>query len=570
MFTKRKESDSILRVLPYTIPESNNLTILSKLKGLGGSESKDTIRQNTVATIPVPKEIDVAELIRQNTQKLLVAKASVYQKSTQGLVGDSEVDDQDVIIDDSDEPRLFVSIEKLYPKNLKDQLSILIIQNFPNVKKLAIEKILKKLTSSKFVWSLFDYEYIENQSIYVKFTSILDARAFIRRYNGKLGGILGNDNIELIADESISEYYKDEENEGEDNDDTEKEGRDNNNGSPVSESTGSAIKQILNTKQHVSKTDDSQEVSQYYGNYKVDNAELVDVPNNMKEAIVKDIIKFRSSVLIIEKQNRMKDLEKERQNTKLRLQKFTQDIKEANDEMVDDSNQQASTIEIDQFDDLNDEEYQKYLLDKSQEEMDSKYQQKLLEIKKLELQEKHSLTKKLATLQDYETNLLDNKIKYIDDLRDVDNYDKNSSLPSIIQLYLKNHSQYMKLRSQKRSLEEIQDAKDAKDELEENKRKQPESIKTNVKLAAKPKPKVSQIDVNLFLVDQVKNLYKKVEELVEEYLGIKDEYLVDTINQNLKVNDLSSKDTLVAELTEVLDEDAVNLVDDLYNYIHAI
>ena len=40
----------------------------------------------------------------------------------------------------------------------------------------------------------------------------------------------------------------------------------------------------------------------------MDNNDLIDIPNNMKENIIKDIIKFRSRMLLIEKNNERKKL----------------------------------------------------------------------------------------------------------------------------------------------------------------------------------------------------------------------------------------------------------------------
>lgn len=572
---KTGDSGNIQRVLPYSVPDTNNDMILNKLKPINREEIKK-IRQNTIATIPIPKQLDVSELISHNTDKLFLVKHLVYQKSVSLVQGDSNID-ANVITTEVNEPRFFVHIDKLYPQNLQDQLCIVIIQNFPNIERLAIETILKKLTNCKFVWSYFEYEFIENQSIFVKFTTIDDSRTFYKRFHEKLPQILQNNNIRIILDSTIENYFETNndnhtnDNNGDDNDhttDNNENGEDDN--FLIPESTISSIKLLLNTKRvEGSKTvEDSTEVSQYYRNYKVDSAELVDVPNNMKESIVKDIIKFRSSVLILEQQNRKKELERERQNTKLRLKKFTEDIKEANDEMIiNDTNEYDRVKSIDQFEDLNDQEYEKYLADKANEENEYKYQEKLIEMKKAELNEKQYLTKKLNSLKDYESNLLDNKIKYIDDLRDLNIDQKNSSLPSILHLHLKNYSQYLKLRSQKRSLEEILDAKDEKEELEETKRKQPEPIKANLKVTSKPKLVIPVVDIKELLVDQTDKLNKKIEQLVEEYLGVKDEYLVDTIKEHLKDNNLSARDMLIAELTEILDDDAVNLVDDLHSYI---
>ena len=65
-------------------------------------------------------------------------------------------------------------------------------------------------------------------------------------------------------------------------------------------------------------------------------------------------------------------------------------------------------------------------------------------------------------------------------------------------------------------------------------------------------------------------LNDKIIELVEEYLGVKDEFLVQVINDNLQNSSLSKKKELIEELVEVLDEDSENLVNDLWKYIEKL
>ena len=52
----------------------------------------------------------------------------------------------------------------------------------------------------------------------------------------------------------------------------------------------------------------------------MDNNDLIDIPNNMKENIIKDIIKFRSRMLLIEKEQRKKEIEMERIKTKYHIE----------------------------------------------------------------------------------------------------------------------------------------------------------------------------------------------------------------------------------------------------------
>ena len=65
-------------------------------------------------------------------------------------------------------------------------------------------------------------------------------------------------------------------------------------------------------------------------------------------------------------------------------------------------------------------------------------------------------------------------------------------------------------------------------------------------------------------------IHDKINALVEEYLGIQDDFLVDVIKQHIEVNNFGGKAVLVQDLVEVLDEDAGNLVNDLYSFAESI
>lgn len=58
--------------------------------------------------------------------------------------------------------------------------------------------------------------------------------------------------------------------------------------------------------------------------------------------------------------------------------------------------------------------------------------------------------------------------------------------------------------------------------------------------------------------------------MVENSLGIKDEFLIQVINENLETFNLNNKQELIDELIQVLDEDAESLVNELWEYIETI
>ena len=66
------------------------------------------------------------------------------------------------------------------------------------------------------------------------------------------------------------------------------------------------------------------------------------------------------------------------------------------------------------------------------------------------------------------------------------------------------------------------------------------------------------------------SLQEKIVELVEDSLGIKDEFLIQVINENLEASNLDNKQELIDELVQVLDEDAESLVNELWDYIETM
>ena len=66
------------------------------------------------------------------------------------------------------------------------------------------------------------------------------------------------------------------------------------------------------------------------------------------------------------------------------------------------------------------------------------------------------------------------------------------------------------------------------------------------------------------------SLQEKIVELVENSLGIKDEFLIQVINENLEASNLDNKQELIDELVQVLDEDAESLVNELWDYIETM
>lgn len=100
----------------------------------------------------------------------------------------------------------------------------------------------------------------------------------------------------------------------------------------------------------------------------------------------------------------------------------------------------------------------------------------------------------------------------------------------------------MKFRSKKRSLEEQQDELDRSQDHQP----QPQLEEQQKPIIKQDQPVVKKLKVESIIINELSKdlkskLNDKIIELVEEYLGVKDEFLVQVINDNLQNSNLSKK-----------------------------
>lgn len=554
-------SKNIIEISPYSIPDKNHHKLFSILKPL--SSTPFSITSIQPLKLPVYKSINFKDILESNNQKFIkTSSISSTSKNHEDIVVEEEVEN-------------LIELSQFLPKNLKDQVTTIIIENFPNIKRIAIEKILKILVGNDFKWTMLDYEFIETKLILIRFKTVEGLKEFMDHHE------LNNETFKdvRIRFDPTSLIV----------------GTSSSTKSCTKSSSTSSINLILE-QNHEKKsaktgTEDLDKVLNYYSKYRIDANELIDVPSHMKDLIIQEIIKFRSKVLIIERDNRRKEIERERLIRKNKLQKIFEGIKEVKNVNQDDVVEEE---EEDELDDLDEEEYLEYLDMEESNRLEKIYTEKLNSMKSLETTE-NNLRDKLAALKRDEDSLLDNKLNYIEDIKNEEKFATETSpgtqahsyhdthsmhIQTLARSYYKNHSQYLKIRNQKRTAEELQDAKDVEDELSERKeterainflsnfKKQKKEEVNDVEKEEESDDKTttnfSYSDLSSDLRDK---LGKKIIDLVEEYLGIKDDFLLDVINESLATNNLNGKKELVEDLTEVLDEDSVNLVEDLWKFI---
>lgn len=606
--------NSIEYVNPYSLSQTINSDLISILDPNGSTTS--IIKPQLNYQIPIFKSIDVSNLIDLNNTKIQTqtnetrinkAKDSSDDHQNNPLSKDYDTSGENIVggIDDIVEDiKLYVSIDKLKPENFQNQLTTIIINQFPtNLKSNLIEQLLKMLMNlKKFVWSFINHELIDLKLIFIKFDQLKDLKWFLLTYRDHISQLIPN--VTIITNDKVNEYL----NNNKDSSLAKVEP------SKITDNLKAKINLIINNPINYTKgkknsgTEDLDQVLDSYSNYKVDNNDLIDIPNNMKENIIKDIIKFRSRMLLIEKEQRKKEIEMERIKTKNKLKELFEGIKENSTDSTTRkaTNKAAVGVNIspkvshrDEYEDMNDKEYEEFIAVEERNKLNDQYNKKLKSFQNNQHAEYIKLTNKLKSLQNYESDLIDNKLKYIDNLK---NYQTNGSA----HLYTHNYSDYLRMRSQKRSLEETKDAEDVKQELEEIKKNGGQVASTNTNTNTKPSTyssgvselattsvetpkstttttndttdepvaKKSKLAKEIIIIDlppTVKqSLQEKIVELVENSLGIKDEFLIQVINENLEASNLDNKQELIDELVQVLDEDAESLVNELWDYIETM
>ncbi|KGR16048.1 U1 small nuclear ribonucleoprotein component SNU71 [Candida albicans L26] len=608
--------NSIEYVNPYSLSQTINSDLISILDPNGSTTS--IIKPQLNYQIPIFKSIDVSNLIDLNNTKIQTqtnetrinkAKDSSDDHQNNPSSKDYDTSGENIVggIDDIVEDiKLYVSIDKLKPENFQNQLTTIIINQFPtNLKSNLIEQLLKMLMNlKKFVWSFINHELIDLKLIFIKFDQLKDLKWFLLTYCDHISQLIPN--VTIITNDKVNEYL----NNNKDSSLAKVEP------SKITDNLKAKINLIINNPINYTKgkknsgTEDLDQVLDSYSNYKVDNNDLIDIPNNMKENIIKDIIRFRSRMLLIEKEQRKKEIEMERIKTKNKLKELFEGIKENSTDSTTRkaTNKAAVGVTIspkvshrDEYEDMNDKEYEEFIAVEERNKLNDQYNKKLKSFQNNQHAEYIKLTNKLKSLQNYESDLIDNKLKYIDNLK---NYQTNG----LAHLYTHNYSDYLRMRSQKRSLEETKDAEDVKQELEEIKKNGGQVASTNTNTNTKPSTyssgvselattsvetpkstttttttndttdepvaKKSKLAKEIIIIDlppTVKqSLQEKIVELVENSLGIKDEFLIQVINENLEASNLDNKQELIDELVQVLDEDAESLVNELWDYIETM
>ncbi|CCE72771.1 Piso0_000365 [Millerozyma farinosa CBS 7064] len=583
----RNMGNYVNTVSPFSVPSNNHHGLLSQLKCLANYPEFDQVDEKelnkVIQSIPVSKEENTDQIIESNSYKIYSGENSSRRSTGHKIQGNHNAEEQSDETDNEDDAKLsnFIELEKFLPQSFKDQLTTVVVKNFPNLRLALIEKVFKNLltscpVNSSFDWSLINIEHIDHKVVFIRFHHVNTTVWFYKNIREHLQESIQGINITFDSNlESDIANMKE---------------FDSGAGSIQRESLQVDLQKILlnnRNYENVSKIrgmEDLDQAMQYYSSYKVDPSELIDVPKDMQDKIVDEIVKFRSKVLSIERERRKQEIERERILAKNRLQRIFEGTKEAGDEMIIDDIEAVQAIqddkqEISEYENLTEEEYISLIEQKEKEALENTYNEKVEIFSSKELNERNRLREEHQALREYETSLIEKKAAFIGELKSFQDYklddlDQYNNLDRHkIKLYYTEYSEYLRLRAQEKAEEENRDKKDIDEEaLELSASNNAQNFLSSFKTELKPSRDVEQnttTDVIVSSLDKatLDKVKTKIGDLIEEYLGVKEDVLIEYVYDFVITNNLTKQNELVEELSETLDEDSVTVVSKLYDYI---
>ena len=520
----------ISSIEPYNVQTDKNSALLSLL----GTTETTYIRSRH--RIPIPANVDFSSIIKANNSKIL-NNTNDIPKDPQGTQTSEEVSQVEHVSQNLT-LSLFVNVNDFLPSNFQEQVCTVTIKNFPVVLELATESVLMHFfDKTKFSWSIIENSNIENRLIFIRFSSIDHLRWFLAK--NVQHGFHEAFGAQVYTEPLAGEYLKD-----------------------LPEEPFSASLAPIRALLAASKADKGDDAGlDYYNKYKVDEQELIEVPKDLKEDIKRDIIRFRTKVLKDEKENRRKEAEAERIRTKNKLKSLFLDAVKQDDEPVD-----TPMTESAEHEEMDDAQYDAFLKEESAKKYHDLYQTKVSALDELEKSQRAVLAANLERERSYEKQVLDSKLQILQQWKNFDDEKIDPDLPARFRLYYTNHPEYLRLRAKEREQEEALDAADEEAEKKELAAHENASqflssfVKENVTENTPTKNSVSNV---VFANLDTESLRSKICDLVEEFLGVKEDFVIDFIYKHLIAHNFEKNQELIDELTEILDEDAVTVIERL-------
>lgn len=518
----------ISSIEPYGFENSKNGRLLALLGVLTGAQVRARKK------VPIPSDADFSPVVAVNNNRMKSSSGEVFRAGN--AASDSEQPAAVASIPQSLVLMNFVEISSFLPSNLQEQVCTVTITGFPLVQKLVTENIiLQMLPKIRFSWSAIDNTKVENRLVFMRFASVEELRWFsspsvLQLFQTTLRCSVTFDPASISHLNDVAE---------------------------VEYSAPNTIASIL-------AVNNEDSAGSYY-QYNVVEAELVEVPKDIKEQTRRDIVRFRTKVLKDEKENRRREAEAERIRAKSKLKELFLDAVQQQNEQTD-----VAMAEVDEHEELDDVQYGAFVESEKQKKYQDAYEAKAALLAEREVSQRDYAAASLEKERNYEQKLLDNKLE---SMRHWRNFDETSSNyeSSRVGLFFTDRPEYLRLRLKEREKEEAMDAADEEEESRENSAPEkaakfmaamaPEKIMTKPPKSKQPLD-FSAMDGDLW--------QKRIGDLVEEFLGVKEDFVISFIYKHLLAHGFNKNEELADELTEILDDDAKTVVQMLEEYAEEV
>lgn len=325
--------------------------------------------------------------------------------------------------------------------------------------------------------------------------------------------------------------------------------------------------------------------------YQIDFNTLSDLPRESLSQLCKDIIEFRTRVVSIEKEKRIREAYEESTRRKHQMMRIFDQLRKSKSNVTDEMVSDESDDEQDEGEGIEEDDFhaEKQRQDKEREQSEQRYQELLKNLHKHIEPRLAALHRDIKRQQNYEKILADEQSLHLKQL-----------------LHQANDPYYDHHRSFKES-EEQADETDRKEHGFETPPVEPEKPSTEEQLQLQPEdsPAPEQIKIKFAFKKAIETSAQKstesaevpiektqepegsapsilalddetlekclqrlkesrvVDELVKEYLGVYEDELVEYIFDNVREH--KSKQVLLDDLKETFDEDAITIVDKMWS-----
>ncbi|VEU21960.1 DEKNAAC102961 [Brettanomyces naardenensis] len=343
------------------------------------------------------------------------------------------------------------------------------------------------------------------------------------------------------------------------------------------------------------------DAEEYSNQYRVDPADIADIPVDMVQTVKEGIVDFRLHAIKVENEEREKRQLEDKRKTRVKLRRLFQDVNQNSGETgsersKDDAEEEMEDIQVDGTDkrgEVGDKELEKLQEERIKDRTNVFYGERLEGVRRKDAY-RSKLSGKFSTSIKHDVYLKETiptarkrfMSTFVNGIQDTNNkIDENFN-------YYVRHNKYLQYRSKSKLEEERKDAFDRDDEGKELDVAEETSTflasfdtakEKPVRISIKKKSK-SQVSSarrtrsssDIFSREEVlSKIRSNVESTVEEYLGVKEkslvEFIMDFLQKNYSKGAASSEyREFVSELSETLEEDAPAAAEKLYGIINSL